>query len=74
MGKNKQIHEIRPAELKRIAQSATADGFTKAIAANMTLVYTEGNVLIERHPNGKKVTLSKLKRDTRTLTNKFKLK
>ena len=74
MKKIKQIHEIRSAELKRITQTATADGFTKAIASNITLVYTEGNVLVERHPNGKKVTLKRLKRDTRTLTNKFKLK
>ena len=73
MKKIKQIHEIRPAELNRIAKLATADGFAKAIKSNITVVYTEGDVLIERHPNGEKVMLKRLKREKRTLTNKFKL-
>lgn len=74
MGITKQIHEIRPAELNRIAKKATSDSFTKAIRSNMTLVYTEGDALIERQPNGKKVTLVTLKRGSITLTSKFKLK
>jgi len=40
----------------------------------MTLVYTEGDALIERQPNGKKVTLVTLKRGQLNLTSKFKLK
>jgi len=74
MGITKQIHEIRPAELNRIAKKATSDSFTKAIRSNMTLVYTEGDALIERQPNGKKVTLVTLKRGQLNLTSKFKLK
>lgn len=74
MGSSKQIHEIRPSELNRIARKATSDSFTKAIRSNMTLVYTEGDALIERQPDGKKVTLIRLKRGQPTLTSKFKLK
>lgn len=74
MGISKQIHEIRPAELNRIARKATSDSFTKAIQSNIPLVYTEGGALIERQPDGKKVTLVRLKRGQTTLTSKFKLK
>lgn len=70
----KQIREIRPEELNHIARKATSDGFARAIKSNIVVVYTEGNALIERQPNGKKVTLIRLKREKRTLTNKFKLK
>lgn len=74
MGISKQKHEIQPAELNRIAKEATSDSFTKAIRSNITLVYTEGDVLIKRLPDGKKVTLFRLKRGQPTLTSKFKLK
>ena len=74
MGISKQIHEIRPAELNRIAKKATSDSFTKAIRSNIALVYTEGDALIERQPDGKKVMLVRLKRGQSTLTSKFKLK
>lgn len=74
MGISKQKHEIRPSELNRIAREATSDSFTKAIRSNITLVYTEGDALIKRLPDGKKVTLFRFKRGQPTLTSKFKLK
>jgi hypothetical protein len=38
----KQIREIRPEELNRIARKATSDGFVKAIKSNITLVLLKG--------------------------------
>ena len=70
----KQLHEIRPEELNLIARKATSDSFAKAIKSSITMVYTEGNALIERQPDGVKIILRKLKRRKQTLTNTFKLK
>jgi len=74
MSNLKQIYELKPGKLKRIAREATSDGFAKAIESNITVVYSEGNILIERYPNGKKTKLSKLTREKQNLTSKFKLR
>ena len=74
MSNSKEIHELRPEKLNRIAREATSDGFAKALKVNIAVIYTEENTLVERQPDGKKVRLSDFKRDKQTLTNKFKLK
>ena len=70
----KQIQELRPAKLKSIAKEATSAGFAKALKSNLAIVYTEGDVLVERQPGGKKIKLAVLKHEKRTIANKFKLK
>jgi hypothetical protein len=74
MGTSKNISEIQPEELNHIARKATSDGFAKAIKSNITVVYTEGNELIERLPSGKKIRLKSLNRQTRVINRVFKLK
>lgn len=74
MGNSKNISEIQPEELNHIARKATSDGFAKAIKSNITVVYTEGNALIERLPSGKKIRLKSLNRQTRVINRVFKLK
>ena len=74
MSNSKQIHELKPEKLNRIARKATSDGFVKALKLNISVIYTEKNALIERQSNGKKIKLAALKRNKQTLTNKFKLK
>lgn len=74
MNNLKQIQELRPNKLKSIAREATSAGFVKALKSNLSVIYTEGNVLVERQPNGKKIKLASLKHEKRTLTTKFKLK
>jgi hypothetical protein len=74
MSNSKQSHELKPAELNRIAREATSRGYAKALKVNISVIYTEKNTLVERHPDGKKVKLAGLKREKLTLTNKFKLK
>ena len=74
MVKLKQISELKPAKLKQIAIEATSEGFSRAIKTNITVVYSEGNELFERQPNGKKTRLKRLIRGKQNLTSKFKLK
>jgi hypothetical protein len=74
MSNSKQIHELRPERLNRIARKATSDGFVKALKENIAVIYTEKNALVERQPNGKKIKLAGLERNKQTLSNKFKLK
>ncbi len=74
MVKLKQISELKPAKLKRIALEATAEGFSKAIETNITIVYAEGNALVERHPDGKKIRIKRLVRGQQRLSTRFKLK
>jgi hypothetical protein len=74
MGNSRQIFEIQPDELNRIARKATSDGFAKAIKSDITVIYTEGNSLIERMPNGKKIRVKSLNRENRVLNSVFKLK
>lgn len=74
MGKLKQIHELKPAKLKRIAIEATSEGFSRAIKTNITVVYSEGDELLERQPNGEKTRLKSLIRGKQNLASKFKLK
>lgn len=70
----KQIQELRPGKLKSIAKDATSAGFAKAVKSNLSIVYAEGDMLVERQPGGKKIKLAVLKHEKRTLTSKFKLK
>jgi hypothetical protein len=74
MGNSRQIFEIQPDELNRIARKATSDGFSKAIKSDITVIYTEGNSLIERMPNGKKIRIKSLNRENRVLNSVFKLR
>ena len=74
MGNSRQIFEIQPEELNRIARKATSDGFAKAIKSDITVIYTEGNSLIERMPNGKKIRVKSLNRENRVLKSVFKLR
>lgn len=74
MGKLKHISELKPAKLKQIAVEATAEGFSKAIKTNITIVYSEENELFERQTNGKRTRLKSLVRGKQNLTSKFKLK
>jgi hypothetical protein len=69
-----QIQELKPNKLIRIAKEATSAGFANALKTKLSIVYTEGNMLVERLPNGEKRKLTSLKRKKQTLTNKFKLK
>lgn len=73
MGKLKRISELKSAKLRQIAVEATAEGFSRAIKTNITLVYSEGNELVERQPNGKKTRLKSFIRAKQNLTSKFKL-
>lgn len=50
----KKIQELRPNKLKSIAKEATSAGFAKALKSNLSIVYAEGDVLVERQPGGKK--------------------
>ena len=74
MRNSRQIFEIQPDELNRIARKATSDGFAKAIKSDITVIYTEGNSIIERMPNGKKIRVKSLNRENRVLNSVFKLK
>ncbi|MBW8332178.1 MAG: hypothetical protein K0M40_09175 [Prolixibacteraceae bacterium] len=70
----KPIKKISPRKLKNIASEATSEGFSKALKSNLSIVYAEGNILVERHPSGKKIRLGSLKCEKKLITNKFKLK
>ena len=74
MTNSKQIQELKPDKLKSIAKEATSAGFANALKSNIAIIYSEGNALVERQPNGKKIKLASLKREKHTLTSKFKLK
>lgn len=71
---SKKTKELQPGKLKSIAKEATSAGFAKALASDLSVIYAEGDTLVEQQPGGKKKMLSMLKREKRTITTKFKLK
>ncbi len=74
MNSLKQTESLRTERLVRIARKATATGFSKAVAGKVAVVYTDGEKVVERQPDGEVKTIDRLKNHPVKISQRFKLK